>query len=99
MIVIGVDTHERSHTLAALHAGTGAARGQLTIPASDDGTLDALRFAGELGAERVGGRGLPTRVRAPDLRAGLIPAFGAHVHPVVCDRSVVRSRGLLESGV
>jgi transposase len=53
MIVIGVDTHERSHTLAAPDAGTGAARGQLTIPASDDGTHDALRFAGELGGERV----------------------------------------------
>jgi transposase len=53
MIVIGVDTHKRSHTLVALDAATGAARGQLTIPASDDGTLDALRFAGELDSERV----------------------------------------------
>jgi hypothetical protein len=53
MIVIGVDTHKRSHTLVALDARTGAARGQLTISASDDGTLDALRFAGELDAERV----------------------------------------------
>jgi transposase len=53
MIVIGVDTHKRSHTLVALDATTGATRGQLTIPASDEGTLDALRFAGELDAERV----------------------------------------------
>ena len=52
MIVIGVDTHKRSHTLVALDATTGSARGQLTIPASDDGTL-ALRFASELDAERV----------------------------------------------
>ena len=53
MIVIGVDTHKRSHTLVALDATTGAARGQLTIPASDDGTLGALRFASELDGERV----------------------------------------------
>jgi transposase len=53
MIVIGVDTHKRSHTLVALDAATGMARGQLTIPASDEGTLDALRFAGELDIERV----------------------------------------------
>jgi transposase len=53
MIVIGVDTHKRSHTLVALDAATGATRGQLTIPASDEGTLDALRFAGELDIERV----------------------------------------------
>jgi hypothetical protein len=31
----------------------GATRGQMTIPASDEGTLDALRFAGELHDERV----------------------------------------------
>jgi transposase len=53
MIVIGVDTHKRSHTLVALDAATGAARGQLTIPASDEGTLEGLRFAGDLDAERV----------------------------------------------
>ncbi len=53
MIVIGVDTHKRSHTLVALDARTGAVRGQLTIPATDEGTLDALRFAGELDNERV----------------------------------------------
>jgi transposase len=53
MIVIGVDTHKRSHTLVALDAATGATRGQLTIPAGDGGTLDALRFAGELDDERV----------------------------------------------
>src|SRR5919201_2106640 len=53
MIVIGVDTQKRSHTLVALDAATGAVRGQLLIPASDDGTLDALRFAAELDSERV----------------------------------------------
>ena len=53
MIVIGVDTHKRSHTLVALDAATGATRGQLTIAASDDGTFDAVRFAGKLDSERV----------------------------------------------
>ena len=53
MIVIGVDTHKRSHTLVALDATTGTTRGQLTIPASDDGTLEALRFVSELDGERV----------------------------------------------
>jgi hypothetical protein len=53
MIVIGVDTHKRSHTLVAVDAATGMVHGQLTIPASDEGTLDALRFAGELDVERV----------------------------------------------
>ena len=43
MIVIGVDTHKRSHTIVALDAGTGTVRGQLTIPASDEGTLDNER--------------------------------------------------------
>ena len=53
MIVIGVDTHKRSHTLVALDAATGVMRGQLTIAASDEGTLAALRFASELDEERV----------------------------------------------
>lgn len=53
MIVIGVDAHKRTHTLVALDAGTGADQGQRTIQASDDGVLDALRFAAGLGRERV----------------------------------------------
>src|SRR5437764_2655464 len=52
MIVIGVDTHKRWHTLVALDAVTGVTRGRLTIPASDDGPFDGLRFAGELDDER-----------------------------------------------
>lgn len=53
MIVIGVDAHKRTHTLVALDAGTGAGRGQLTVQASDDGVLGALRFAVGLGEDRV----------------------------------------------
>jgi transposase len=53
MIVIGVDTHKRSHTLVALDAVTGVARGQLRIPATDEGTVSALRFAAELDPDYV----------------------------------------------
>jgi transposase len=53
MIVIGVDTHKCQHTLVPVDAATGGARGGLTIPASEDGTFDALRFAAELDDERV----------------------------------------------
>jgi transposase len=53
MIVIGADTHKRSHMLVAVDGQTGAVRGQLAIAASDDGALDALRFAAGLEAERV----------------------------------------------
>ena len=53
MIVIGVDTHKRSHTLVALDALTGVARGQLKIAATDDGTTSALRFAAALDDVRV----------------------------------------------
>jgi transposase len=53
MIVIGVDTHKRSHTIAALDEDTGVTRGQLTIGANDEGTLDALRLAADLDSERV----------------------------------------------
>jgi hypothetical protein len=69
MIVIGVDTHKRSHTLVALDAATGTTRGQLKIAATDDGTLEALRFAAELDAGAgVGGGGLPARVRPSSAR-------------------------------
>jgi transposase len=53
MIVIGVDAHKRTHTLVALDAVTGVSRGQRTIAASDEGALDALRFAAAMDPERV----------------------------------------------
>lgn len=53
MIVIGVDAHKRTHTIVALEAVTGAGRGQTTIQASDDGVLNALRFAVTLDGDRV----------------------------------------------
>jgi transposase len=53
MIVIGADTHKRSHALAAVDGGTGAVVGERTIGADEEGHLGALRWARELDEERV----------------------------------------------
>jgi transposase len=53
MIVIGADTHKRSHTLVAVDAATGRTRGELEIAATGQGEIDALRFAASLDEERV----------------------------------------------
>jgi transposase len=53
MIVIGVDAHKRNHTLVAVDGRTGAVAGQREIPASDAGSIEALRFAAGLDGERV----------------------------------------------
>lgn len=51
MIVVGVDAHKRSHTLAAVDAHTGAVIAQQTIAASDTGHAQALRFTAGLAAD------------------------------------------------
>jgi transposase len=53
MIVIGVDTHERSHALAAVDEGTGRVRGTREIKADEPGHLAAVRWARELDEDRV----------------------------------------------
>src|ERR671916_2416446 len=53
MIVIGADTHKRTHALAAVDDGTGRTRGAREITADDGGHLDALRWASSLDEERV----------------------------------------------
>jgi transposase len=53
MIVIGADTHKRTHALAAVDAGTGRVRGQRQIKAEEPGHLAAVRWARELDEERV----------------------------------------------
>ena len=53
MIVLGVDTHKRTHALAAVDAGSGVVCGQRSITADEPGHLAALRWARELDAERV----------------------------------------------
>jgi transposase len=45
MIVIGTDTHKRTHALAAVDDGTGRVRGHREITADQDGHLTALKWA------------------------------------------------------
>jgi transposase len=53
MIVIGADTHKRTHALAAVDAGTGRQRGARQIGAEEPGHLAAVRWARGLDDERV----------------------------------------------
>jgi transposase len=53
MIVIGADTHKRTHALAAVDAGTGRVRGAREIKAEEPGHLAAVRWARGLDEERV----------------------------------------------
>jgi transposase len=53
MIVIGADTHKHTHALAAVDGATGGLVGERTIGAQDAGHGSALRWARELGADRV----------------------------------------------
>jgi|SRR5215211_569824 len=53
MIVIGADTHKRTHALAAVDAGTGRVRGKREIEAEEPGHLAAVRWARGLDEERV----------------------------------------------
>jgi transposase len=53
MIVIGADTHKRTHALAAVDEGTGRQRGAREIKAEEPGYLAALRWARGLDEERV----------------------------------------------
>ncbi|MFZ2052419.1 MAG: IS110 family transposase [Solirubrobacteraceae bacterium] len=53
MIVIGADTHKRTHALAAVDADTGQLLGEREIAATEQGHLDGLRWAHELGQEIV----------------------------------------------
>jgi transposase len=53
MIVIGVDTHKRTHALAAVDDGTGRVRGSREIKADEPGHLAAVRWARALDEERV----------------------------------------------
>src|SRR5919198_355118 len=53
MIVIGTDTHKRTHTCGAVDALTAAARGELTVPARNGSFGKLLRWARVLDPERV----------------------------------------------
>ena len=74
MIVIGTDTHKRSHALAAVDDGTGKVRGKRQIEASGDGHLAAVRWARALDDDRVWAvedcRHVSRRLEQPLLAAG-----------------------------
>src|SRR3954451_14653897 len=53
MIVLGADTHKRSHTIAAVAAATGELRGEQTIQVGRRGFGALLRWARSVDGERV----------------------------------------------
>ena len=53
MIVLGADTHKRSHTIAAVAAATGELLGEQTVAVDRRGFGDLLRWARGLDVERV----------------------------------------------
>src|SRR4051812_10647240 len=53
MIVLGADTHKRSHTIAAVSATTGELLGEQTVQSGAKGAAALLGWARSLGAERV----------------------------------------------
>ena len=53
MIVIGTDTHKRTHALSAVDEGTGKVRGSRQIDADEPGHLAAVKWARGLDEERV----------------------------------------------
>jgi transposase len=53
MIVLGADTHKRSHTIAAVSAKTGELVGEQTVQSGAKGSAALLAWARGLGAERV----------------------------------------------
>src|SRR3954454_21705377 len=53
MIVLGADTHKRSHTIAAVAAATGELLGEETVAVGRDGFAGLLQWARALDGERV----------------------------------------------
>ena len=53
MIVLGADTHKRSHTIAAVSAATGGLMGEQTVQVGAKGFAALVVWARGLGAERV----------------------------------------------
>lgn len=53
MIVIGTDTHKRTHTCGAVFAGTGRLASELTAPAREPGFRELLDWGRNLDPERI----------------------------------------------
>ncbi len=56
MIVLGADTHKRSHTIAAVSAATGELVGEQTVGVGAKGFAALLVWARELGRASGSGR-------------------------------------------
>lgn len=72
MVVVGIDAHKRSHTLVAVD-GNGRRLGEVTVPATTEGHLKALRWTEGFGPVRFAVedcRHLTRRLEADLLRAG-----------------------------
>jgi hypothetical protein len=54
MIVLGADTHKRSHTIAAISAATGERLGERTVPVGHRGFGALLRWARSLDGDACG---------------------------------------------
>lgn len=65
-VVIGVDTHVRTHAAAAVHAGTGGVLAQITVPATAEGYAELVAFADQVAEEHAA------------LRAWAIEGTGSH---------------------
>ena len=64
MIVLGADTHKRSHTIAAVSAATGELVGEQTVQVGTKGFAALLVWARGLeGGAGLGDRGLPCMSR------------------------------------
>ena len=74
MIVIGTDTHKRTHALAVVDEGTGRVRGHREIAADQDDHLAAVKWAQGLDGERVWAiedcRGVSRRLEQALIAAG-----------------------------
>ncbi len=69
MIVLGADTHKRSHTIAAVAAGTGEVLGEKTVSVGWRGFADLLLWRAVLAASGCG------RWRIADTSRARLSAF------------------------
>jgi hypothetical protein len=71
MIVLGADTHKRSHTITAVAAATGELLGEQTVPVGRRGFGALLQWARALDGERAWALEGESSRRRPHPRQGL----------------------------
>ena len=83
MVVIGIDSHKRTHTAVATD-GNGRRLAEVTVAATGEGHLDLVRWAGRFTGRRFAledTRHLSRRLASDLLRAGETVAWVATRHP------------------